>query len=203
MPTHRRLSVVLSGGLVLVAWLLARPSAADPLPAALERARQMEVEIVGGLVGDYKSEIFAAFKKYIEQASKRERLILLSHRNPVVRAYAAQYFAAQLPDHAKALAALLRDRKPVRFLETTCLGPSAFYVDAYVAGELCRHVEQPEIRRIVQQASTHPEVRSEVRSILRRCSSIPPAPLELPELTQPTPLLPDTPGSTDEQPPSE
>lgn len=202
MPAHRRFSVVLSGGLVLVAWLLARSSAADPLPAVLQRARQMEIEFVGGLVGGYESEIFAAFKKYIEQATKRERLLLLSHRNPVVRAYAAQYFAALLPDHAKAVAALLRDRKPVPFLETTCLGPSAFYVDAYVATELCRHVEQPEIRRILQQASTRQEVRSDVRSTLHRCSSIPPAPLELPELTEPAPLLPDTPGSSDEPPPS-
>lgn len=86
MPTHRRFSVVLSGGLVLLAWLLARSSAANPLPAVLERARQMEIEVVGGLVGGYDSEIFAAFNKHIEQANKRERLLLLSHRNPVVRA---------------------------------------------------------------------------------------------------------------------
>lgn len=173
-------------GVVLAA--LAMTADARPLPRVLERARFLEQADLGGCIsGTYPSAVYAAFRWVVAHFTQDELLALLRHRNAVVRAYAVQHFAAQLPAHSESLVPLLADGMTVPELPAE-LG-SGFVIDRFVAERLCKHVAVPAIKQALRAAASRPDVRPPIRHLIRSCSMDPPA-ADLPLDTSPagTPL---------------
>lgn len=147
---------------------------ARPLPGALERARYMEDEQLGGCIGpSYPSKVYAAFKWVVQHFSSKELLALLHHPSAVVRAYAVQHFAAQLPAHSNALLPLLADAKTVLVLPAEFGG--RFVIDQFVADQLCKHASVPAIKQALRRAASRSDVRPPIRYKIRCCSMDPPA----------------------------
>lgn len=155
---------------------------ARPLPRALEHARYLENESLGGCIGpSYPSRVYAAFQWVVHHFTQAEQLALLHHPSAVVRAYAVQHFAAQLPAHSEALLPLLADAQTVPVLPAEFT--SGFVIDQFVADQLCKHTSVPAIKQALRRVASRSDVRPPIRHQIRSCSMDPPAddlPLDIP-----------------------
>lgn len=82
------------------------------------------------------SEVYAAFQKVQERASREELLSLLRHESPVVRGYIVQHIISKTPEDIPHLSSLIEDQSPVNTLDG-CMGGATTIASSLV--ELMRY----------------------------------------------------------------
>lgn len=95
------------------------------LPAVVATAEQYESASIG--YGSAPSELHAAFWRFAAATPTAALLPLLAHQNPVVRAYAAVYLAAERPAAVGALRPVFRDDSRIRAMEGCTGGTTSIW----------------------------------------------------------------------------
>lgn len=93
------------------------------LPDVVATAEVYQAATIG--YGSAPSALHAAFWRFAAATSTPDLLRLFSHKNPVVRAYAAVYLATKRPAAAGSLLPILRDESQIRAMDG-CEGGSTF-----------------------------------------------------------------------------
>lgn len=133
---------------LLAVLLLSASSGAQAAPTLLDvvaKAELYESERVG--YGDVLSSKHAALWQFAVATPTPDLLRLLSHKNPVVRAYAAVYLAAERPQTVGSLLPILQDERPIRKLEG-CEGGTTL-IRQLVLGALLRHPQHRAVQDLL------------------------------------------------------
>lgn len=98
------------------------------------------------------SRAWVAFQALREAASTEVLLALLQHRSFVVRAYVAEHAARHHPEHARALAGLVRDTAQV-WQRAGCL-PVPTSMSEEILGAIEPHAGHPEVQALLQEVAS-------------------------------------------------